>query len=92
MTLPQKRICRELIQLSIEHGFGSLYPLAPIAEKLGITEVLYDNETNTGILWDLGPHGQGLLYIPHTGDCASVDYDTHQMLANWCHPRNEPVG
>ena len=92
LTVAQKQICRELIKLSIEHGFGSNYPLAPIAAKLGIAEPLYDNNTKSGILWELGPHGGGLLFIPHSGDCASVEYDTHEMLANWCHPKSVPCG
>jgi len=76
----------------VEHGFGCLYPLAPIVEKLGITEKLYDTETSSGVLWDIGPHGSGLLYIPHSGDSASVDFETHAMLEHWSHPRSEPVG
>ena len=84
MTTEQKQICKELIRLSIEHGFGCRYPLAPIAEKFKIKEPLYDNDTNTGILWKLGPHGNGILDISHTGQSAGVDYDTHQMLENWC--------
>jgi hypothetical protein len=83
MNDKQKAICRELIALSYEHGFGSSYPLQPIADKLGITDVLYDNNTNTGLLWDLGPHGEGLLMIDHRGQSASVVRDTIMLLENW---------
>lgn len=85
MTADQKKICKEIIRLSIEHGFSCSYPLAPIAKKFGITETLYDVDTNTGILWELGPYGNGLLDIPHDGQSAGVDYDTHQLLEHWCH-------
>lgn len=34
MTLDQKKSLRLLLEQSIEHGFGALYPLAAIAEKL----------------------------------------------------------
>ena len=84
MTPTQKAICRELIRLSIENGFGCLYPLAPIAKKLKIKRKLYDNNTNTGILWDLGPHGAGVIYVSPDGKSASIDYDQHHMVANWC--------
>lgn len=94
MTLPQKLILRELLGMCIEHGFGGLYPLAPIAQKLGITEPLYDNNTNTGLLWEFGPHGSG--YIFARGDwpnaSAAIDYDTGRMIENWVHPKQEPVG
>ena len=84
MSPEQKSICRELLKMSYEHGFGSGYYLAPIAEKLGITEVLYDNNTNTGILWELGPHGEGLLFISPDGESACVNMDTRGLLEHWC--------
>ena len=94
MTLPQKRILRELLDMHIEHGFGGLYPLAPIAEKLGITEPLYDNNTNTGLLWEFGPHGDGTIYA--RGDwpdaCASIEYGMASLIEKWVHPKQEPVG
>lgn len=84
MSPEQKAVCKELLRMSYENGFGCAYPLAPIAKKLGITEVLYDNNTNTGILWELGPHGEGLLFIRHTGESASVSMDTRELLEHWC--------
>lgn len=80
--------------MSIEHGFGGGYPLAPIAEKFGITDPLYDNNTNTGLLWEFGPHGSG--HINARGDWpksyASISYDEAQQLEHWTHPKSEPVG
>lgn len=95
MTLPQKKVLRELLVQAIEHGFGCSYPLKPIADKLGITEPLYDNNTNTGLLWEYGPHGSGL--IDARGDwpdaCASVDYHYGaSMIEAWTHPSQEPKG
>jgi len=94
MTLDQKKILRELLTQSIERGFGCLYPLAPIAQKLGITEPLYDNNTNTGILWELGPHGDGTIFA--RGDwpdaCASIDYDMAFTIESWTHLKSEPIG
>lgn len=94
MTLPQKQVLRELLNMSVEHGFGCLYPLAPIAAKLGITEPLYDNNTNTGLLWEFGPHGDG--YINARGDwpeaAAGIAYHDAQTIENWTHQAQEPVG
>ena len=81
----QKAALRELLRMCVECGFGSSYPLAPIAEKLGLKPVeLYDVETNTGLLWELGPYGDGLIDVSHDGLSAGVSYDTHQLLAHWC--------
>lgn len=94
MTIDQKKVLRELLHLSIENGFGCLYSLKPIADKLGITEPLYDNNTNTGVLWKFGPFGDGIINA--RGDwpdsCASISYHEAQMLENWVHPKSEPVG
>lgn len=94
MTLPQKKALRELLNMSIEHGFGGGFSLAKIAEKLGITEPLYDNNTNTGLLWEFGPHGSGIINA--RGDWpdsyASISYDESRLLDSWTHPKSEPVG
>lgn len=83
MTPVQKAFVRELLRLSIDHGFGCRYSLAPIAEKLAIKEPLYDNNTNTGVLWEIGPHGKGFLDIGPDGMSAAIDYDQHTLLAHW---------
>lgn len=94
MTLDQKKVIRELLRLSVDQGFGCGYPLAPIAEKLGIKDPLYDNETNTGVLWDFGPYGKG--FVDAHGDwptaTASISYDFAHMLENWVHPNSKPIG
>lgn len=94
MTLDQKRALRELLQQSIDHGFGYSHSLAEIAKKLNITEPLYDNETNTGLLWQYGPHGDGL--IDARGDWpdayASIDYSMAGMIEAWTHRSQEPKG
>ncbi len=71
MTENCKAICRELLKLSYSQGFDGGYPLQPIAEALQITEPLYDENTGTGILWELGSYGNGLLDVSHDGKYAS---------------------
>lgn len=84
MTEPQKAICRALLKLCYEHGFSSFYPLAPIAEANGLrVEDLYDECEQKGILFDLGPYGQGLIEISRDGRSASVVQDTRDLLAHW---------
>lgn len=94
MTLPQKQVLRELLRMSIENGFGSGFSLKPIGEKLGISDILYDNNTNTGLLWEFGPHGDGIINA--RGDWpdsyASIAYHDAHMIENWVHPKSNPVG
>lgn len=95
MTLLQKRVLRELLRESIDHGFGCSHSLAAIAKKLGIDEPLYDNNTNTGLLWEFGPHGSGLIDARGNWPdaCASVDYHYGAaMIESWTHPSQEPKG
>ena len=83
MTPQQKAICRELLALAYKAGFGCYYPLAPIAAKLGIKRRLYDNNTNTGLLWNLGKHGSGLLDITTDGTAACVPYELKDEVARY---------
>jgi hypothetical protein len=85
MTTNQKRVIKALLNKSIEYGFGSGYSLKEIADELGISEVLYDNETNTGILWEFGPYGHGYIYAhgDWPNSYASISYDFAQILENW---------
>ena len=80
MNNKQEKIVQELITSSIKNGFDSCYPLQPIADKLGIKEVLYDNNTNTGLLWELGRFGSGILDISTDGKYASIDYNMSNLL------------
>lgn len=94
MTLLQKRALRELLNESIDHGFGCSHSLKAIAIKLGIKEPLYDNETNTGLLWEYGPHGEGLIHASGNWPeaYASIAYSMAGMIENWTHPSQEPKG
>ena len=83
MNAQQKAVCRELLALSYESGFHH-YPLAPIAEKLGIKGALYDNNTNKGLLWKLGRHGSGILDVSTDGKTAAIPFDQRGPIANWC--------
>ena len=84
MNPQQKAICKELLQKSIHHGFNCRYPLAPIAEKLGIREELYNNKTHSGLIWELGAHGQGLLDIHPNGESAGIEWENHETVEHWC--------
>jgi hypothetical protein len=77
LTKAQQLICNDLLNLCIENGFGHLYALGPIAAKHEITEILYDNNTNTGILWELGKHGNGLLDVSNDGETAGIPWECH---------------
>ena len=94
MTLDQKRALRELLNQAIDHGFGCSYSLASIAKTLSIEEPLYDNNTNTGLLWEFGPHGQGLISARGNWPdaSASIEYSMAGMIENWTHPSQEPKG
>lgn len=87
MTPIQKAFVRELLRLAYSQGFDSSHLLAPIAEKLCVppSEVLYDNETNTGLLWELGDYGSGLLEFnqsePATHAC--VCFDMKELAEHW---------
>jgi hypothetical protein len=74
-TPAQALIVRDLLDLCIENGFGSHYSLGPIADKHNINEVLYDNSTNTGILWELGRHGSGIISIDNDGETAGIQWE-----------------
>jgi len=81
-----KLICIELLKKSVEYGFDSFYELQPIADKLGITEEIYNIETQSGLLWGLGGNiGEihGLLDVDHEGTQALVHWETHDLLEAW---------
>lgn len=64
--------CRLLLELSYEHGFH-YFPLSVLAESLSVrSEALYDNDTNTGVLWSLGPHGEGALDVTSDGTAIGI--------------------
>lgn len=86
MTKNQKRVLEELLNLCYSQGFDFSYPLEPIAKKLNIEEPLYDNNTNTGILWEFGPHGSG--HISARGNWpnaqASIYRESADEIAHYC--------
>jgi hypothetical protein len=86
MTDQQKQICCDLLRASFENGFGSSYPLKPIAAKLGITEQdIYDANSETGIMWEYGSYGNGFISFTNHGNglYASVQFDTKDLLESW---------
>ncbi len=94
MTLNQKKILRELLNQSIESGFHIGYPLRPIGVKLGILEVLYDNNTNTGLLWGFGPHGDAMIGARGNwpNAYASISYTYAYQIELLTHPKSPPLG
>jgi hypothetical protein len=78
---------RELLRLSDENGYGSFYPLAPIASRLGIEggRFLYDADTGTGLLWGYGGNRgeNGMLSISADGVYGSVNIEARDLLENW---------
>ena len=86
LTSLQKAVLNRLLRHAYQDGFGSYYPLQPIATELGLTvEQLYDNETNTGVLWELGPHGNvGLIEVlPGEWTSARVPIDVRGLAEAW---------
>jgi len=54
--------------------------------SVGITDILYDKNTETGILWELGAFGSGVIAVTDNGRglYAGVMRDTHEQLEAWC--------
>lgn len=89
--IPQnaQRILRELITQSYEMGFDRYYPLAPIAARLSITEMLYDETLRDGLLWNLGQYGRTQLITFSThGTHAAIREDRKSTVEKWAqfHP------
>lgn len=82
-----KAISRKLLDLSYSNGFGVAYPLTPIAEELGIEagKYLYDANTETGLLWGIGDNGSALITVGDSGEWASVNLETRDILEAWSH-------
>lgn len=83
MTPNQRAICRELLRLNYDKGFGEMFYLPTIAAKLKISEPLYDDNTETGLLWDLGPKGEALLEVTDDGKWAGVNFEARDMVEAW---------
>lgn len=84
MTDLQKAICRDLLKSSYETGFSNFYDLAPLAEKHGVqVEDLYNEDEQSGLLFDLGPYKEGFLSFSRNGRAASVCQITHELLEHW---------
>lgn len=80
----QKIVVRKLLSLAYENGFGSFYSLKPIAETLGIkVSDLYDEDTESGHLWEYGPYGNGFLDISVDGKSACPNINMRDLLSNW---------
>lgn len=94
----QRAIVRRLLELTDENGRG-YYPLEMLAFPLGMTAAqLYDNDTNTGLLWDFGQHGKGwhqgaLHFLPSAFDSVAINRDVERETEAWANApeESEPV-
>lgn len=83
----RNRICRGLIQLSYEGGFGVKYPLKLVFERdpelpnLAVRDV-YDSNKEQGVLWKWA-NSMGLIDVSDDGMYASVNVDTLHELETW---------
>lgn len=79
----QKSCICKLLSLAYSNGFN-LFPLAPIAKELGIeVEALYNEDTESGELWEYGAYGNGFMSFSHDGKAGGVNIDYRELLANW---------
>jgi hypothetical protein len=91
-----KLVIRELLRLSYAKGFGCLFNLAEIAADYGVTELLYREETEEGILFEYGPYGHELLDVQDHGDGsihAGVNLEMKETAEHWSnftHHRMDP--
>jgi hypothetical protein len=90
-TEKQRLIVRRLLDLTDENGRG-YYPLAPLAAEVGLTvEQLYDNNTNTGLLWELGRHGKAYIEVaPSSFDYACIPTDSRHDAERFANPPPPP--
>lgn len=82
----QKSLIQQLLRHAYSNGFDSKLPLAPMADDMGVSvEALYDEESESGELWEYGPNGNGALDITNNGHgtYAGVNIDFRDLLANW---------
>ena len=89
LTDIQKTLCRALLDLSYESGFRG-YPIRMLAERTGVPEKeIFDAETETGHLWELGLHGSGsyagFLSLDHSpsGSYVIIMSDTRETLEKY---------
>jgi hypothetical protein len=75
MNDKQKQFSRALLNLIEENG-AHFYPISFVAKQAGLTESveeIYDNNTNTGLLWSYGNFGNGYLRFERDSVCAPID-------------------
>lgn len=84
----QKAVVRRLLELTDECGRG-YYPLSMLAPLVGMTvPQLYDNNTNTGLLWEFGQHGRGphqgaLHFLPSNFTSVAINVDVERETEAW---------
>lgn len=81
MTDKQKKVIKALIELADEYGRG-LFPLSLVSEKSGVTDLLFDPNTETGVMWEISQFDKGFIYIHGSSACINVDLE--DQLKRWC--------
>lgn len=83
MTDEQKAVAHYLLRQSYAHGFGVAYPLGSIASDMGVTIAdIYDEDTETGFMWEYGPFGDVGLIEGRRGSLAVVA-ECRGLLETW---------
>lgn len=79
MTEIQKQLLHTLLSLSKDHGVGTFFRIGLIADQNNVLpKEVYDNDTNTGHLWEFGQHGKG--WLNYTDGAIAICVDTHGLL------------
>jgi hypothetical protein len=84
MSPEAAKVIRKLLELSYANGFDSFYRTETLAEAINKPrEYVLNTDTETGLLWEYGPLGKGMLAFSHDGDAVSVPVDSLGLLSHW---------
>jgi len=85
MTKTQKQFIHALFELYEEHGYRGSMPIADILNSLNLTkETAYNNNEETGELWDIGQKKHCYVHFSQDMNHASINFSMREVLENWC--------